>query len=48
MTMLYDTDYVAWAEQTAQLLRSQQFHQLDLDHLIEEIESLGDQDYLPR
>lgn len=46
--MLYDTDYVAWTEQTAQLLRSQQFHQLDQDHLIEEIESLGDQEWLPR
>lgn len=37
---LYDTDFVAWTEQTAQLLREQRFSELDLENLIEEIESL--------
>ena len=41
MTTLYDRDHSAWAEQTVQLLHSHQFHQLDLDHLIEGVESLG-------
>lgn len=41
---LYDTDFVAWAEQTAQLLREQRFGELDLENLIEEIEALSRSD----
>ncbi|MBH8576721.1 DUF29 domain-containing protein [Nostocaceae cyanobacterium CENA369] len=38
---LYETDFYAWTQQQANLLRHQQWHQLDLSNLIEEIESLG-------
>ncbi len=45
---LYETDFVAWAEQTARQIRalasrsdSQQFDRLDWEAIAEEIESLG-------
>ena len=38
---LYETDFYSWTQQQANLLRHQQWHQLDLSNLIEEIESLG-------
>jgi hypothetical protein len=41
---LYETDFVAWTEQTAQLIRAGQFGQVDWDAVIEEIESLGRSD----
>ncbi|BAZ53328.1 hypothetical protein NIES4103_60020 [Nostoc sp. NIES-4103] len=41
---LYETDFYAWTQQQANLLRDQQWHQLDLSNLIEEIESLGRQE----
>lgn len=41
---LYDTDYQLWLEQTVADLRSQNFHNLDLKNLIEEIESLDKRD----
>ena len=37
----YDSDYYGWVQQQAELLRSGQFDQLDLEHLLEEVESLG-------
>lgn len=40
---LYDRDFYAWTQQQAALLRDQQWSQLDLYHVIEEIESLGEQ-----
>lgn len=40
---LYETDFYAWTEQQSALLRSQQWSQIDLPNLIEEIESLGKQ-----
>ncbi|MDY6782969.1 MAG: DUF29 domain-containing protein [Cyanobacteriota bacterium] len=43
-TRVYDLDFVAWTEQTAQLLRSRQFEKVDWDAIIEEIESLGKSD----
>ncbi|MBE9065508.1 DUF29 domain-containing protein [Leptolyngbya cf. ectocarpi LEGE 11479] len=43
-TSLYETDYQLWLEQTVVDLRSQNFHNLDLENLIEEIESLGKRD----
>lgn len=39
----YDTDFYAWTQEQAQLLRDQAWNQLDLPNLIEEIESLGKQ-----
>lgn len=41
---VYDTDYQLWLEQTVADLRSQNFQNLDLENLIEEIESLGKRD----
>lgn len=38
---LYTTDFYAWTQQQADLLRNQQWNQIDLSNLIEEIESLG-------
>jgi hypothetical protein len=40
---LYETDFYAWTQEQASLLRKQQWSQLDLLNLIEEIESLGKQ-----
>ncbi|WP_035989524.1 DUF29 domain-containing protein [Leptolyngbya sp. KIOST-1] len=41
---LYDTDFLLWIETTANLLKNRRFENLDLDNLIEEIESLGRRD----
>jgi len=38
----YDTDFYVWARDQADLLRARRFKALDLDHLIEEVEGLGD------
>lgn len=38
---LYDTDYHCWLSQTVAQLREKNFGNLDLDNLIEELESLG-------
>jgi hypothetical protein len=38
---LYETDFVAWTDQTAELLKKRQFAELDLEHLIEEVKDLG-------
>jgi Domain of unknown function DUF29 len=38
---LYDIDYQLWLEQTIAHLKVQDFSQIDLENLIEEIESLG-------
>ena len=40
-TQVYDLDYHLWLEETAQLLKNRDFEQLDLENLIEEIETLG-------
>jgi hypothetical protein len=38
---LYEEDFVAWADETADLLRRKEIDHLDWEHLIEEIEGLG-------
>ncbi|MBE9237840.1 DUF29 domain-containing protein [Anabaena aphanizomenioides LEGE 00250] len=38
---LYGQDFFAWVEQTAEILRSQQWDELDLENLIEEVVDLG-------
>lgn len=38
---LYQTDYYAWTKTQAALLRNEDYADLDRDHLIEEIESMG-------
>lgn len=40
---LYETDFYAWTEKQAELLRQRNLNNLDFDNLIEEIESLGKQ-----
>ena len=40
----YDTDFVGWTAQTADLLRERRFSDLDLEHLAEEIQDLGKRD----
>lgn len=41
LNALYEQDFAAWAEETAQLLERQQFDQLDLLNLIEEVWDLS-------
>lgn len=43
MPNLYETDFYAWTQEQAKLLTKQQWSQLDLLNLVEEIESLGKQ-----
>jgi hypothetical protein len=38
---LYEQDLYAWSKAQADLLRARRFAELDLDHLIEEIEDVG-------
>ncbi len=38
---LYDQDFVAWANQTALLIRKRRFSEIDAEHVAEEIESMG-------
>jgi hypothetical protein len=38
---LYDQDLYGWAMQSARLVRERRFAELDLEHLAEELESMG-------
>jgi Domain of unknown function DUF29 len=38
---LYEQDFYAWSKAQAELLRAGRYQELDLEHLIEEIEDLG-------
>ena len=38
---LYETDYLEWAEQTAQLIRERRFDEIDLENLADEVEDLA-------
>jgi hypothetical protein len=38
---LYETDFVEWADHTAELLRQGKFAELDVEHLVEEVEGLA-------
>lgn len=42
--VLYTTDFYAWTQEQAQLLRDRCWDQVDVENLIEEIESLGRQE----
>jgi len=42
--LLYDTDYQLWLDEVATQLRAQDFGNIDLENLIEEVESLGRSD----
>jgi hypothetical protein len=39
-TLLYDTDFDAWAQQQAEALRAKDWAALDIEHLAEEVEEL--------
>ncbi|MCB0063242.1 MAG: DUF29 domain-containing protein [Caldilineaceae bacterium] len=41
MASLYETDFYAWTQRQAALLRTEEFSEVDWNHLIEEIETLG-------
>jgi hypothetical protein len=43
ISSLYERDFYAWTEEQANLLRHRQWHRLDAENLIEELESLGKQ-----
>ncbi|MCL6436702.1 MAG: DUF29 domain-containing protein [Leptolyngbyaceae cyanobacterium HOT.MB2.61] len=43
-TTLYNQDFYAWTQHQVELLRSGQLEKLDIEHLIEEMESLGRQE----
>jgi Domain of unknown function DUF29 len=38
---LYEEDFYVWTQRQAELLRARKFEDLDLEHLIEEVEDLG-------
>ena len=44
LASLSDADFQSWIEQTVEQLRAGDFHQIDIDNLVEEIESLGKRD----
>jgi hypothetical protein len=41
---LYETDFFLWTQVQADLLRARRFDELDLDHLIDEVASVGASD----
>lgn len=41
---LYERDIHAWTQQTAELLKQRRFQDIDVEHLIEELESMGRRD----
>ncbi|HEY9884246.1 MAG TPA: DUF29 domain-containing protein [Thermosynechococcaceae cyanobacterium] len=43
-TQLYDRDFYLWLQETAQLLRNGEFDRLDIENLVEEIESMSRSD----
>lgn len=43
---LYEVDDSLWLEETIKLLKNKKFQELDLDNLIEELESLAKRDKL--
>jgi hypothetical protein len=44
MTNLYEHDIHAWTQKTAELLRQRRFQELDIKHLVEELETMGRRD----
>lgn len=41
LSLLYENDFANWAARTQDLLRQGRFAELDIDHLIEELDDLG-------
>ena len=43
-TNLYETDFNLWIEQTVKQLKNGQIQDLDIENLIEEVQSMGSND----
>jgi hypothetical protein len=43
VTTLYDQDFYAWTQRQIELLQAREWQQLDIENLIEELDSLGKQ-----
>lgn len=41
LTSLYESDFNLWLETHTNLLKQRQFNQMDIEHLVEEIEDMG-------
>ena len=41
MKTLYESDFAEWSDRTAELLRAGRFHEVDIENVAEEIQSLG-------
>ena len=41
MSVVYEQDFHAWLQEQAALLKTGRLHELDVEHLVEEIESMG-------
>jgi hypothetical protein len=41
LSELHDKDYTAWAKHMAELLKARKFEELDIEHLLEELEGMG-------
>ena len=41
---LYEADFYAWTQEQARLLRERRWDDLDLDNLVDEVESVGRSD----
>lgn len=44
LSKLYDHDIHAWTQQTAELLKQRRFQDLDIAHMVEELETMGRRD----
>ncbi|MBB1126122.1 DUF29 domain-containing protein, partial [Thiospirillum jenense] len=42
---LYQTDYMTWVQRTADLLRAGRYAELDIEHLLEELDGMGKSEY---
>jgi hypothetical protein len=40
-TIAYEQDYHAWAQHTAELIRQGHFAEIDIEHLVDELEDMG-------
>ncbi len=43
LSEIYEQDYLWWLEETVRLLKERHLNQIDYDHLIEELEELGNE-----
>ena len=41
LSLLHDSDFYLWATKSAELIKAGKFNELDIEHLVEEVESMG-------